>query len=321
VSGGVGIAAGAIPGVGGQIDACYSSSSGHLRVLDATQDDACRHGETALSWNQRGPAGARGVDGERGPAGARGDVGPAGPAGPKGEAGAAGPKGDTGPAGPKGDTGDAGAAGPTGPKGADGADGADGPKGDTGAAGPKGEKGDTGDVGPAGPKGDAGPAGPKGADGAQGAKGDTGQAGAAGPAGPAGPKGDTGAMGPAGPSGAVDAWASTFNDFENPVSIGSSETTVRSLTLPAGSYTLSASLTLAQGMGLAADSAPVECDWASSNPAEFVVRSGDASTFTQNGVLTLSSPREVELTCRRLSGVPIDAYGANFTAVKVNLRP
>jgi hypothetical protein len=126
---GAAFAFGAIPGGGGVISACYSNTNGDLRVIDAQAGGTCPSGETALTWNQKGPTGPKGATG---PAGIRGATGPKGPTG------AAGPKGTTGPAGPKGPTGAAGPKGVTGPA---------GPKGPTGA---KGDRGDTGPTGPAG---------------------------------------------------------------------------------------------------------------------------------------------------------------------------
>jgi len=123
-----GIAYATIPDVSGLISACYSSTSGALRVIDSAAK--CSAAERALSWNQTGPAGAQGAQGLKGDTGA---------------AGAQGLKGDTGAAGAQGLKGDTGAAG------------AQGLKGDTGAAGAQGLKGDTGGIGPQGPKGDAGP--------------------------------------------------------------------------------------------------------------------------------------------------------------------
>jgi len=75
--------------------ACYKPSA--VRLVDSASD--CKAGETAVSWNQKGPTGARGPTG---PAGATGSAGPTGPTGPRGTDGATGPKGPTGPAGPSG---------------------------------------------------------------------------------------------------------------------------------------------------------------------------------------------------------------------------
>src|SRR3954471_2316693 len=64
----VGVAA--IPDASNTIHGCFDAN-GALRVIDAPTQ-ACAAGETALDWNQRGPAG------------------PAGPAGPQGAPGRAG---------------------------------------------------------------------------------------------------------------------------------------------------------------------------------------------------------------------------------------
>ena len=76
----------AIPDEDGVIHACRKVEGGALRAV--ARASACRSGERALAWNQRGPAGPAG------PAGAQG------PAGPKGATGAQGPQGPRGPAGP-----------------------------------------------------------------------------------------------------------------------------------------------------------------------------------------------------------------------------
>jgi hypothetical protein len=159
-----GAAFASVPGYDGVINGCRNNSTGSLRAIDSKA--RCRPGETALNWNNRGPAGARGNTGAQGPTGA---TWPTGPTGAKGDTGAQGPIGMTGP---------------TGMTGANGADGAQGPAGD------KGDKGDTGAQGPVGmtgAKGDKGDTGVTGVTGVQGPKGDTGDAGATGPQGPAGP--------------------------------------------------------------------------------------------------------------------------------------
>ena len=85
-----GIAYATIPDVSGLISACYSSTSGALRVIDSAAK--CSAAERAISWNQTGPAGAQGAQG------LKGDTGGIGPQGPKGDAGpnnVAGTYGDT----------------------------------------------------------------------------------------------------------------------------------------------------------------------------------------------------------------------------------
>ncbi len=109
---GLGIAWAAIPSSDGTITACYKTSGGAMRVVDASA--LCTSTEARLTFNQTGPTGPAGA---RGPTGAKGAKGATGPLGPIGPAGATGPTGAKGSTGAKGATG---AAGPTGPAGADG---------------------------------------------------------------------------------------------------------------------------------------------------------------------------------------------------------
>jgi hypothetical protein len=67
VLGGGGVAAAAIPSGDGSISACYKTSGGAVRVIDA--GTACAANETPLKWNQTGPKGATGPAGPQGPAG------------------------------------------------------------------------------------------------------------------------------------------------------------------------------------------------------------------------------------------------------------
>ncbi len=83
-----------IPDSSGVIHACYSNSQGSVRIVESASD--CKNNETAITWNQTGPAGSPG------PAGPQGPSGPAGPQGPQGTAGAQGPSGPQGPQGPAG---------------------------------------------------------------------------------------------------------------------------------------------------------------------------------------------------------------------------
>ncbi len=84
---------------GSVINGCYNTHNGKLRVLTGPNQQ-CRHSETAISWNQRGPEGPRGPQGPQGPAGPQGPQGPTGPQGPQGPTGPQGPVGPQGPAGP-----------------------------------------------------------------------------------------------------------------------------------------------------------------------------------------------------------------------------
>ncbi|HLZ73162.1 MAG TPA: hypothetical protein VKV26_24930 [Dehalococcoidia bacterium] len=118
-------------GSGGTITACVKDNGERNTRIVGTAAD-CKQNESALTWNQQGPAG---------PAGPQGPAGPVGPQGPQGDTGAPGATGATGPIGP---------AGPQGPKGDTGPAGATGATGATGAQGPAGPQGPIGAQGPAG---------------------------------------------------------------------------------------------------------------------------------------------------------------------------
>jgi hypothetical protein len=60
---GVGVATGTIPDSGGVVHGCYQNHRGTLRVIDTRQGATCANSETALTWNQRGPAGPPGPPG------------------------------------------------------------------------------------------------------------------------------------------------------------------------------------------------------------------------------------------------------------------
>jgi len=78
------------------IRACRNVQNGSLRVVATVRD--CRHNEMTLSWNQKGPSGARGPQGPAGLQGVQGAPGPQGVPGAQGIPGAAGASGVTGPA-------------------------------------------------------------------------------------------------------------------------------------------------------------------------------------------------------------------------------
>ena len=72
------------------IHACYETSSGYLRVVDADFSGSCTFGEQSISWSASGSPGPTGPVGPRGPTG---PVGPPGQVGPRGARGAVGPIG------------------------------------------------------------------------------------------------------------------------------------------------------------------------------------------------------------------------------------
>ena len=77
-----------IPDGAGVIHACYSKSAppggqpGALRVIDTGAGQNCTLSEGAVNWSQTGPPGPQGLQGPQGPQGVRG------PTGPKGDPGA-----------------------------------------------------------------------------------------------------------------------------------------------------------------------------------------------------------------------------------------
>lgn len=117
---GAGGSVASIPDQAGVIHACFDTSKGTVRIIDEALE-GCNKGEALLTWNQQGPAGA---------AGQQGDTGAMGPAGPQGETGLqglTGPQGEQGPAGLDGAQGVAGPAGSQGEPGISGLEYVDGP--------------------------------------------------------------------------------------------------------------------------------------------------------------------------------------------------
>ncbi|MGW6279456.1 hypothetical protein [Kribbella sp. NPDC055071] len=77
----------AIPGADGVVHGCYNKGGllqdkGAVRVVD--EGEQCRSTETAMTWNQRGPAGPIGPTGATGATGATGPTGATGAQGPAG---------------------------------------------------------------------------------------------------------------------------------------------------------------------------------------------------------------------------------------------
>ncbi len=103
IAGGVTYAS--IPGPNGVVHGCYQTQGGLLSsLLGPTRGalrvvepgEACRSGERAIQWNEKGQPG------DRGPQGVQGEPGVPGMPGPQGSTGATGPQGPAGPAGPAG---------------------------------------------------------------------------------------------------------------------------------------------------------------------------------------------------------------------------
>lgn len=79
---------------GNTIHGCYERVNGQLRVIDVSDD--CRRSELAISWNQQGPKGDRGLQGEAGADGLNGRDGVDGQDGPDGRDGVDGKDGVNG---------------------------------------------------------------------------------------------------------------------------------------------------------------------------------------------------------------------------------
>ncbi len=111
----------AVATTGATFYACLAKTGGLYNVvLSPTLPQACKQGDTAVSWGQDGGVGPAGPAGPAGPTGPQGPQGPAGPAGPAGAQGAQGVPGPAGPMGPQGAQGPQGPAGPAGPAGPQG---------------------------------------------------------------------------------------------------------------------------------------------------------------------------------------------------------
>lgn len=171
-----------------------------------------------------------------------------------------------------------------------------GAKGDTGAQGPKGDKGD---------KGDTGATGPQGAPGATGAT---------------GPKGDRGT------DGTAAVWAGRISAVEIPKL--PNRTTVLSRALPAGRYTLRATLHMVNNNDAAA---AVSCTWFSAwhgvnvddagnihLPAKNALLGGGSASLPLDASITLPSGGTVTVTCTALSGAAyVGITGGTYSAAQV----
>jgi len=87
-------ASGAPRATSGVIFACFSKTNNSL--FHTTKAKGCKTGFTELSWNAKGPQGARGPQGPQGAKGATGPQGAKGATGPQGAKGATGPQGPPG---------------------------------------------------------------------------------------------------------------------------------------------------------------------------------------------------------------------------------
>jgi len=133
---------------------CISPTGDLINVAVGNEpSQPCDADATQITFNETGPQGEAGPQGDPGNAGAQGDPGNAGAQGEAGKAGDPGAPGEAGLQGPQGEPGtqgEPGAAGPQGPQGEPGAQGdpsAAGEPGVQGEAGPQGPQGDPGEIG------------------------------------------------------------------------------------------------------------------------------------------------------------------------------
>jgi hypothetical protein len=312
----------------------------------------------------QGPIGLTGPAGPQGTTGSTGATGPQGPAGPTGLTGATGATGAQGPAGATGAQGPIGLTGATGATGATGPQGPQGPAGTNGqsfnfqgaynpsqvynlndvvtfsgssyislAGNNQGNEPDTSlsqwavlaQEGATGPQGAAGSTGSQGPQGVAGPTGPTGTTGPEGPSGPTGPTGPEGPTGPTGPQGPSNAWPESAT---NTGTIGSSPTTVLSVTsLPEGSYIVSGNVSLENTSLLSTPGGFVQCTLqfnngssTSTGPSSMASVTGEAyANVALNGSFQVASDTgSAEIWCENNSnGGTVEAIASSLTLIQV----
>jgi len=156
------------------------------------------------------------------------------------------------------------------------------------------QKGPTGAAGPAGAQGPAGPQGPQGPQGP------------AGPQGPQGPKGDQGPLGPS------DSWFAKSGP-----ATGSYIVRGASLTLPAGSYTMSASGNIDGSTGQYPCALEVGSDDVDDTSISLNSDAGiHSESFALNGDASIPTDTTVSVICDELTGQSFTVYSA-LVATKV----
>lgn len=163
---------------------------------------------------------------------------------------------------------------------------------------------------------ETGPPGRRGGGGPRGLRGLTGARGATGP---------TGASGPAGAQGPSNAYAASETSA---VSLAAGGRDVLSLSLPAGSYVVTASVDIANEDGVGGETEKATCVVNAVPPATGEEASGTATvpfskgftgeqTVPLDGSWTLSAPETLELFCTQLSAGATTASLARIDAVQV----
>jgi hypothetical protein len=152
-----------------------------------------------------------------------------------------------------------------------------------------------------------GPTGPQGAVGAMGPQGAVGPTGPQGAVGPTGPQGAVGPTGPLGPAGSTDAYANYGATSFQRIEQGTTQT-VASVTLPAGSYTLVATVTgIPSGNARFASCYFISAGAVQGHPA--LLSYDDYKQPLIGEVLTTLAATAVFLRCTALDG-PFDVIGS-----------
>jgi hypothetical protein len=157
-------------------------------------------------------------------------------------------------------------------------------------------------IGPQGPAGPPGPAGP------------------AGPAGPTGPQGPAGPAGPTGPSGVSHAWVDRPS---SDVALGSTDTTVAQVIVPAGTYIIFGKAAINNGD--TSNPALVNCDLSTGDTMQITLDSyygGTSIVVTPISVQdssTFSATTAITMSCRIAnSGPGGGASSISLTAIAVD---
>jgi hypothetical protein len=153
-----------------------------------------------------------------------------------------------------------------------------------------------------GPQGPAGPQGPQGP---------------AGPQGPNGPQGPAGPAGPTGPSGVSHAWMQRASSFVN---LGTTDTTVAQLIVPAGTYLILAKTVVDNADGSAQFAG---CTLSTGDTVRVDLNAGTSSSGAEESVslqdsATFSATSAITMTCKLEGGSGGDANNAVLTAIAVD---
>jgi hypothetical protein len=159
--------------------------------------------------------------------------------------------------------------------------------------------------------------------GPEGPPGPTGPTGPTGPMGPIGATGPTGPTGPEGPPGTGNMWITHQGSI--PVDLNEIAVPILSLTVPAGTYAISAKVSVSNAAGSAQ---PVYCYLSTGDSSVVEVEAGNVwgDMISLLDAATFASDTEITLTCSTLMGAAMDGVlGAievgNFTEQSILMKP